>query len=337
MAQRSTAAQHLHDPHGRDGCPLTSGGRPLQVRRGRDRRCGQGGALCGEAPGADARLRPGAWLIKRRCFACIWCPCEMLMHVRACMCARAYARASLHARMEAQWSGAARFGAGSVLWMSLWHVPRQPQHVHGHGRRAPCPHLSTHARTHARMLTCTHRLTHAPTHLRARGHAQIFVGDKINAGIYVINPSVLDRIELRPTSIEKEVRRARARLGVGEGGAAGGWGRAGRICFKASGAPCTAWTAGSRAVAARAVLGVEAAGAFAQRRRHADSRSPSAEANTDGPCFGMGVRRQEWRRVGARQQRPRATVATGAAGCAGAQVRPPAVATRKLRPLTRAA
>jgi mannose-1-phosphate guanylyltransferase len=34
---------------------------------------------------------------------------------------------------------------------------------------------------------------------------QIFVGDKINAGIYVINPSVLDRIELRPTSIEKEV------------------------------------------------------------------------------------------------------------------------------------
>ncbi|KAI8473667.1 MAG: nucleotide-diphospho-sugar transferase [Monoraphidium minutum] len=34
---------------------------------------------------------------------------------------------------------------------------------------------------------------------------QVFVGDKINAGIYVINPSVLSRIELRPTSIEKEV------------------------------------------------------------------------------------------------------------------------------------
>jgi mannose-1-phosphate guanylyltransferase len=34
---------------------------------------------------------------------------------------------------------------------------------------------------------------------------QVFVGDKINAGIYVLNPSVLDRIELRPTSIEKEV------------------------------------------------------------------------------------------------------------------------------------
>jgi mannose-1-phosphate guanylyltransferase len=34
---------------------------------------------------------------------------------------------------------------------------------------------------------------------------QEFVGDKINAGIYVINPSVLDRIELRPTSIEREV------------------------------------------------------------------------------------------------------------------------------------
>ena len=31
-----------------------------------------------------------------------------------------------------------------------------------------------------------------------------FVGDKINAGIYCLNPSVLDRIEARPTSIEKE-------------------------------------------------------------------------------------------------------------------------------------
>ncbi|XP_011006397.1 PREDICTED: mannose-1-phosphate guanylyltransferase 1-like, partial [Populus euphratica] len=34
---------------------------------------------------------------------------------------------------------------------------------------------------------------------------KIFVGNKINAGIYLLNPSVLDRIELRPTSIEKEV------------------------------------------------------------------------------------------------------------------------------------
>lgn len=32
-----------------------------------------------------------------------------------------------------------------------------------------------------------------------------FVGDKINAGIYVCSPSVLKRIELRPTSIEREV------------------------------------------------------------------------------------------------------------------------------------
>ena len=30
------------------------------------------------------------------------------------------------------------------------------------------------------------------------------MGDKINAGIYVLSPHVLDRIELRPTSIEKE-------------------------------------------------------------------------------------------------------------------------------------
>jgi len=34
---------------------------------------------------------------------------------------------------------------------------------------------------------------------------QVFVGNKINAGIYIFNPSILDRIELRPTSIEKEI------------------------------------------------------------------------------------------------------------------------------------
>ncbi|ORY31240.1 nucleotide-diphospho-sugar transferase [Naematelia encephala] len=32
-----------------------------------------------------------------------------------------------------------------------------------------------------------------------------FVGNRINAGIYIFHPKVLDRIELRPTSIEKEV------------------------------------------------------------------------------------------------------------------------------------
>lgn len=32
-----------------------------------------------------------------------------------------------------------------------------------------------------------------------------FVGDRINAGIYCLSPAVLDRIEPRPTSIEKEV------------------------------------------------------------------------------------------------------------------------------------
>ncbi|KAF9602920.1 hypothetical protein IFM89_032802 [Coptis chinensis] len=34
---------------------------------------------------------------------------------------------------------------------------------------------------------------------------KIFVGNKINVGIYLLSPSVLDRIQLRPTSIEKEV------------------------------------------------------------------------------------------------------------------------------------
>lgn len=33
---------------------------------------------------------------------------------------------------------------------------------------------------------------------------KVFVGNKINAGIYLLNPSVLDRIQLKPTSIEKE-------------------------------------------------------------------------------------------------------------------------------------
>lgn len=32
-----------------------------------------------------------------------------------------------------------------------------------------------------------------------------FVGDKINAGIYCLSPPILDRIELKPTSIEREV------------------------------------------------------------------------------------------------------------------------------------
>ncbi|KAI9189740.1 mannose-1-phosphate guanyltransferase [Blastocladiella emersonii ATCC 22665] len=33
---------------------------------------------------------------------------------------------------------------------------------------------------------------------------QHFVGNRINAGIYIFSPAILDRIELRPTSIEKE-------------------------------------------------------------------------------------------------------------------------------------
>eukprot|EP00127_Corallochytrium_limacisporum_P000391 Clim_evm86s11 gene=Clim_evmTU86s11 len=33
---------------------------------------------------------------------------------------------------------------------------------------------------------------------------QVYVGNRINAGIYLLSPKALDRIELRPTSIEKE-------------------------------------------------------------------------------------------------------------------------------------
>lgn len=34
---------------------------------------------------------------------------------------------------------------------------------------------------------------------------QIFVGNRINAGLYFFNPSILDRIELKPTSIEQDI------------------------------------------------------------------------------------------------------------------------------------
>jgi len=43
---------------------------------------------------------------------------------------------------------------------------------------------------------------------------KIFVGNNINAGLYLFNPSILDRIEVRPMSIEKEVFPAMA--GEGE-------------------------------------------------------------------------------------------------------------------------
>jgi len=42
---------------------------------------------------------------------------------------------------------------------------------------------------------------------------QQYVGNKINAGIYIFNSGVLDRIELRPTSIEKETFPAMAEAG----------------------------------------------------------------------------------------------------------------------------
>jgi len=34
---------------------------------------------------------------------------------------------------------------------------------------------------------------------------QVFVGNRINAGIYIFNPTILNRIQLKPTSIEKEI------------------------------------------------------------------------------------------------------------------------------------
>lgn len=43
---------------------------------------------------------------------------------------------------------------------------------------------------------------------------QEFISNKINAGLYILNPTVIHRIELRPTSIEKEVFPGMARDGV---------------------------------------------------------------------------------------------------------------------------
>ncbi|OXA40717.1 Mannose-1-phosphate guanyltransferase beta [Folsomia candida] len=42
---------------------------------------------------------------------------------------------------------------------------------------------------------------------------QEFVSNKINAGMYIFNPSILDRIEVKPTSIEKEIFPAMADSG----------------------------------------------------------------------------------------------------------------------------
>jgi len=33
----------------------------------------------------------------------------------------------------------------------------------------------------------------------------VFISNKINAGLYLFNTSVIDRIENRPTSIEREI------------------------------------------------------------------------------------------------------------------------------------
>ena len=33
----------------------------------------------------------------------------------------------------------------------------------------------------------------------------VFVSNKINAGLYLLNVSVIDRIDLKPTSIEREI------------------------------------------------------------------------------------------------------------------------------------
>jgi mannose-1-phosphate guanylyltransferase len=42
---------------------------------------------------------------------------------------------------------------------------------------------------------------------------KVFVSNKINAGIYLLNPAILDRVELKPTSIEREIFPAMAASG----------------------------------------------------------------------------------------------------------------------------
>ena len=73
--------------------------------------------------------------------------------------------------------------------------------VSARGLRA-CLHLGLYRRSMA-CASALARPPPAPTPGRSR---QTFVGDKINAGIYCLSPSILDRIQPRPTSIEKEAR-----------------------------------------------------------------------------------------------------------------------------------
>merc|ERR1719305_1603963 len=42
---------------------------------------------------------------------------------------------------------------------------------------------------------------------------KVYVGKDINAGLYIFNPEILDRIEMRPTSIEKEIFTEMAKKG----------------------------------------------------------------------------------------------------------------------------
>jgi Nucleotidyl transferase len=83
------------------------------------------------------------------------------------------------------------------------------------GRAVPFASVSTWNQVHSPCLsvTCVHMWVGRTSVRWCMGpHAclsvallpQVFCGDKINAGIYCLSPSVLDRIDNRPTSIEKE-------------------------------------------------------------------------------------------------------------------------------------
>ena len=110
--------------------------------------------------------------------ACLacWLPCRQL--------------AGMAEAAVAHWSGR-KGGRGWVLWPGV-------------GCSGPASH----------RLRCT--VQPPPRPCPPCRPAQVFVGDCINAGIYCLSPSILDRIEPRPTSIEKEVRRLPAAAAAAE-------------------------------------------------------------------------------------------------------------------------
>eukprot|EP00878_Enallax_costatus_P016760 GHUV01017588.1.p1 GENE.GHUV01017588.1~~GHUV01017588.1.p1 ORF type:complete len:269 (+),score=87.75 GHUV01017588.1:798-1604(+) len=94
----------------------------------------------------------------------------------------------------------------------LWLVCLLCRSIAGIGQLGHCGPRLTHVESATRILQVDDPSKYGVVVIDEYGQVQRFVekpkefvGDKINAGIYVLSPQVLNRIELRPTSIEREV------------------------------------------------------------------------------------------------------------------------------------